>query len=167
MNGTVNNSTETPCRLLDDEVLLRPSGNRKALYPIMFPSIFSYYKKAQSLNWTAEEIKFGKDLEDWENLDADIKEVVKIILAFFSGADAIVNENLAENFCRIIDIQEVKCFYSFQMYIENVHNETYSLMIENLITDKAERLKLLDASNTMPGIQELYAWATKWINRSP
>lgn len=154
-------------RLIHDEVLLRQNPNRKALYPIKNPKLWSYYKKAQSLNWTAEEIKFGRDLEDWEQLAPDVKEVLTTVLAFFSGADAIVNDNLAENFCRKIDILEVKCFYSFQMYIENVHNEVYSLMIENLVKDSVEKDRLLNACEKMPHIQKLYKWAERWIHRTP
>jgi len=121
------------------------------------------YKKAQSSNWTAEEIKFSNDLSDWETLDDDTKEVVKTILGFFSGADMIVNENLAENMMNIIDIPEVRSFYGFQIMIENVHGETYSLMIENLIKDREEKARLLNAIHTMPGISKLYNWAQRWI----
>jgi ribonucleoside-diphosphate reductase subunit M2 len=124
------------------------------------------YKKAQGSNWTAEEIKFSEDLVDWNALDEDTKTVIKTVLGFFSGADMIVNENLAENMMNRIDIPEVRCFYGFQIMIENVHGEVYSLMIENLIKDPTEKARLLDAINTMPGVATLYSWAQKWIKRT-
>jgi ribonucleotide reductase beta subunit family protein with ferritin-like domain len=152
--------------LLNDEPLLMPTG-RKSIFPIQHPNIWKMYKKAQSSNWTAEEIKFSNDLADWEVLDDDTKEVVKTILGFFSGADMIVNENLAENMMNIIDIPEVRSFYGFQIMIENVHGETYSLMIENLIKDREEKARLLDAVNTMPGVRKLYDWAQRWLKLTP
>lgn len=152
--------------LLNDEILLRPSG-RLALFPIVFQAVWQFYKRAQGCIWTAEEIKFSNDLPDWEKLDNDTKHVVKTVLGFFSGADKIVNDNLAENLMRIIDIPEFNAFYGFQIMIENVHNELYSLMIENLIKDPYEKAQLLDAVHTMPGIAKLYAWAQKWMHRTP
>jgi ribonucleotide reductase beta subunit family protein with ferritin-like domain len=149
-------------RLIDNEILLRPSG-RLSIYPLQHHVIWRCYKDAQACHWTAEEIKFAKDLDDWEPLDADTKRTVKGILGFFAGADFIVNEDLAENMLRVIDIPEVRCFYSFQMYIENVHGEVYSLMIENLIRDPQEKADLFNSCNTMPGVQKLYIWAQKWI----
>lgn len=152
--------------LINDEVLLRPSG-RKSIHPIKFPAIWKMYKNAQGCNWTAEEIKFSNDIADWNALDSDTKEVVKTVLGFFSGADMIVNENLAENMMNIIDIPEVRSFYGFQIAIENVHGEVYSLMIENLVKDKQEKERLLNAINTMPGVTKLYNWAQRWIKRTP
>ena len=161
VNTNVNESS-----LINDEILLCPSG-RLALLPIKFPAAWKYYKKAQGCIWTAEEIKFSEDLADWDKLDEDTKTVVKTILGFFSGADKIVNDNLAENLMRMIDIPEFNAFYGFQIMMENVHNEVYSLMIENLIKDNDEKIKLLDAVNTMPGVNKLYKWAQKWIHRTP
>jgi ribonucleotide reductase beta subunit family protein with ferritin-like domain len=153
-------------RLIDDEILFKPDG-RLSIFPIKYKTIWMLYKQAQGSHWTAEEIKFSKDLEDWEVLPEATKTVVKEILGFFAGADQIVNANLAENFMRIIDIPEVNCFYGFQIMIENVHNEVYSLMIENLIRDPDEKKRLLDSCNTMPGVKKLYEWAQKWIHRKP
>lgn len=147
-------------RLIDNEILLRPP-RRLSIYPIKFPVIWECYKDAQGSHWTAEEIKFSDD--NWDSLDADTKETLKGVLGFFAGADYLVNEDLAENMIRIIDIPEVRCFYSFQMYIENVHGEVYSLMIENLVRDAAEKDRLLNSCKTMPGVQKLYQWAEKWI----
>ena len=156
-----------PNRLIDDEILFRSSNERKAILPIRFPKIWKMYKGAQGSIWTAEEISFKEDLAHWEKLDEDTKEVVKVVLAFFSGADAIVNDNLAENFLRKIDIMEVKCFYRFQLHIEDVHNEVYSLMIDNLIKNPEEKAHLFDAIHTMPGVSKLYRWAQDWIHRTP
>lgn len=152
-------------RLIDDEMLLRPSG-RLALFPIMLPKAWDFYKKAQGCTWTAEEISFTKDLDHWEGLSPEIKRVVKAVLGFFSGADRIVNMNLAQNMMCKIDIPEVQCFYAFQNHIENVHNETYSLMIDNLIRDPEEKHQLLNACDTMPGVKTLYDWAKRWVHRT-
>ena len=160
-------ATYSAGRLINDEILLRKDRpERKALLPIQFADIWASYKKAQGSNWTAEEISFKEDLPQWEKLDDNTKALVETMLAFFSGADAIVNDNLAENFCRKIDILEVKCFYQFQMHMENVHNEVYSLMIDNLVRDGSQKSHLLDAIHTMPGISKLYRWAQTWIHRT-
>jgi ribonucleotide reductase beta subunit family protein with ferritin-like domain len=154
-------------RLVEKEPLLNSNNGRLALFPIQYPDIWDMYKKAQGSIWTAEEINFKEDLADWDNLDDDTKVVVKTVLAFFFGADAIVNDNLAEKFLRDIDILEIKFFYRFQLHIEDVHNEVYSQMIDNLIKDGTEKNKLLNAIHTMPGVSKLYHWAQTWIHRSP
>ncbi len=151
-------------RLLHDEVLLHSNYERKAILPIHYPAIYTFYKKAQGSIWTAEEIEFKEDLAHWEALDENTKNVVKTVFAFFSGADAIVNDNLAENFLSKIVIPEAKCFYRFQLHIEDVHTEVYNLMIDNLIKDPTEKARLLDAIHTMPGVRKLYDWAQKWIH---
>jgi ribonucleoside-diphosphate reductase beta chain len=153
-------------RLIDNEILLRPS-HRLSIYPIHYKEIWKFYKDAQASHWTAEEIKFSDDLNDWENLDENTQAVVEGVLGFFSGADALVNDDLAANMLRIIDIPEVRCFYGFQMHMENVHNEVYGLMIENLIRDPVKKEKLLNACKTMPSVRKLYDWANKWIKKTP
>lgn len=158
--------TPSTGRLIDDEILFKKDG-RLAIFPIKYRTIWMLYKQAQGSNWTAEEIKFSKDLEDWEGLTQPVQTVVKEILGFFAGADQIVNANLAENFMKIIDIPEVKCFYGLQIHIENIHNEVYSLMIENLIRDPMEKKHLLNSAETMPGVKKLYNWAQNWIHRTP
>jgi len=145
-----------------DEPLLRPC-ERLSIFPIEHTDIWDMYKKAQGCTWTAEEIKLSEDLADWEKLDHDTKEMIKSVLGFFSGADMIVNENLASNMMEMISIPEARCFYGFQIMMENVHAETYSLMIENLIRDKQERLDLFNAVQTIPEVHQLYSWAQKWI----
>lgn len=155
----------TGCRLLDDEPLFKKS-ERKALYPIQYPDLMAQYRKAEAVIWTANEIEFSKDKNDWDVLDEETKSVVKTVLAFFSGADSIVNDNLAENFLKKIHILEVKWFYTFQETMENIHNETYSLMIENLISDPVEKDRLLNAFVTMPAVRRLYLWAQHWIEHN-
>lgn len=148
-----------------DEFLLTSKEERLAILPIKYPEFWSLYKKAQASSWTAEEIKFSDDLKHWEKLDETTKLLVETMLAFFSGADAIVNVNLAENFSRIIPIPEVKFFYGFQTHIENVHNEVYSKMIDNLVRDPQRRRELLAAHEHIEGVTVLYNWAKRWITR--
>lgn len=152
--------------LIDQEPLFR-TDNRKSILPIQYQAIWQMYKKAEGCIWTAEEIKFSSDIADWNSLDEDTKSVVKTVLGFFAGADMIVNENLASNLMCIIPIPEVRCFYGLQIMLENIHGETYSLMIENLIKDKQEKAMLLDSINTMPGVAKLYQWADRWIKHTP
>ena len=151
---------------LFSEHLFRPSG-RLALFPIRDETAWKFYKQAQGCIWSAEEINFSKDLDHWDNLNADIKKVIESILGFFAGADRIVNINLAQNMMTQIDIPEIQCFYAFQNFMENVHNETYSLMIESLIRDPQSKTKLLESCDTMPEIANLYRWTQRWISRSP
>lgn len=149
-----------------DEFLLSNKEERLAILPIKYVEFWTLYKKAQASSWTAEELKFTDDLKHWEKLDDNTKLLVETMLAFFSGADAIVNVNLAENFARIIPIPEVKFFYGFQTHIENVHNEVYSLMIENLVRDPVRRTQLLSAHENIEGVASLYDWAKRWIKRT-
>ena len=154
-------------RLLD-EPLLYQDKKRYSLLPIIYPEIWNFYKKHEGSFWVVEEIDFSKDLAEWDALDDDKRSVLENILAFFSGADAIVNENLAENFSREIDIPEVKCFYGFQIAMENIHNEAYSLMIDvYLRKDKKRREMLLDSINTDKSISKLYDWAIRWLQKKP
>jgi ribonucleotide reductase beta subunit family protein with ferritin-like domain len=147
------------------EPLFVPSG-RLALFPIQEQSAWQFYKQAQSLIWSAEEIQFSKDLDHWENLSPDIQRVVEAVLGFFAGADRIVNINIVENMMSKIDIPEVQCFYAFQLFMEGVHNETYSLMIETLVKDPLRKDALLRSCDTMPEIAELYNWTRRWISRT-
>ena len=152
-------------RLLYDEPLLRPS-KRKAILPVEYPEIWSRYKKAQGSYWPAEDINFKNDLAHWEALDEGTREVLKAILAFFSMADAIVNANLAHSFMEIIEILEVKFFYQAQLFVEGIHNETYSKMIQNLIRDEAEQERLRNSFETMPAVAAMYEWSMRWIHQT-
>ena len=147
------------------EPLLSSSG-RLSIFPIRDQAAWKFYKQAQGCIWSAEEINFSKDLEQWENLHPDIRRVVESVLGFFAGADRIVNINLAQNMMSRIDHPEVQCFYAFQNFMENIHGETYSLMIETLIKDPVRKAELLQSCDTMPEIADLFNWTRRYINRT-
>jgi ribonucleoside-diphosphate reductase beta chain len=133
------------------------------LFPLQHLDIWEYYKKAQASFWTAEEIDLQQDLADWEKLNAGEQHFVKHVLAFFAASDGIVNENLAENFVSEVQYTEAKFFYGFQIMMENIHSETYSLLIDTYIKDKAEQEYLFNAIDTVPAVQKKAEWALKWI----
>lgn len=139
------------------------SKKRYVLYPIEHTSVWEYYKKAVASFWTAEEIDLTKDRDHWVKLTKDEQEFIKHTLAFFAASDGIVNENLALRFMNEIDITEVKCFYGFQIAMENIHSETYSLLIDTYIDDPIEKDRLLNAIETIPIIQKKANWCFKWI----
>jgi len=134
------------------------------LYPIEHTNVWEYYKKAVASFWTAEEIDLTKDRDHWVKLTNDEREFIKHTLAFFAASDGIVNENLALRFINEIDITEVKCFYGFQIAMENIHSETYSLLIDTYIDDPVEKERLFNAIETIPIIQKKANWCFKWIN---
>jgi ribonucleotide reductase beta subunit family protein with ferritin-like domain len=140
------------------------SKKRYVLYPIEHTTVWEYYKKAVASFWTAEEIDLTKDRDHWVKLTKDEQEFIKHTLAFFAASDGIVNENLALRFMNEIDIAEVKCFYGFQIAMENIHSETYSLLIDTYIDDAVEKDRLLNAIDTIPIIQKKANWCFKWIN---
>ena len=159
----------TSVRLIDNEPLFKEDADRLAILPIRFPEIWRFYKRLQSNTWTAEEITFKDDISQIKNGDVkeDILNVVEFILGFFSGADKIVNENLAKNFLDTVKIMEAEFFYGQQIQNENVHNETYSVTIDTYYKDDPERKhKILNAVQTMPCIQKLFKWAQKWVHRT-
>jgi ribonucleoside-diphosphate reductase beta chain len=133
------------------------------LFPIEHHDIWDYYKKAESVFWTAEEIDLSSDLIDWERLNDGEKHFVKNVLAFFAASDGIVNENLAENFVSEVQYTEAKFVYGFQIMMENIHSETYSLLIDTYIKDKEEQNYLFNAIDTIPAVQKKAQWALKWI----
>ena len=136
------------------------------LFPInsKYLGVWNLYKKALSVFWTVEEIDLTKDKNDWENLNEKEQYFVKNILAFFAGSDGIVNENFQNKFINEIDDQEVKCFYGFQEAMENIHSETYSLLIDTYITDETEKTKLFNGIETIPCVKKKAEWAIKWID---
>ena len=147
------------------EKLLTPNPRRFSLFPVQEPDIWMMYKTAEASFWTAEEIDLAQDLTDWnEKLNADEKHYVKNVLAFFAASDGIVNENLAENFLKEVQYPEAKCFYGFQIAMENVHSETYSLLIDTYIKDSKERDHLFNAIETVPSVKKKAEWALKWID---
>jgi ribonucleoside-diphosphate reductase beta chain len=145
------------------ENLLKEDDNRWVLFPIKHHKVWEFYKKAEASFWTAEEIDFSKDLKDWEGLHENERHFIKNVLAFFAGSDGIVTENLALRFMRDIRIPEVRCFYGFQIAIENIHSETYSLLIDTYIKDSEERNRLFRATTKVPSIKKKAEWAFKWI----
>ncbi|KAG8469373.1 hypothetical protein KFE25_005828 [Diacronema lutheri] len=148
------------------EPILRENKGRFVLLPIKHPRVWEMYKKAEASFWTAEEIDLASDMRDWEKLTADEKHFVSHVLAFFAASDGIVNENLAMRFASEVQLPEARAFYGFQMAMENIHSETYSLLIDTYIKDSAERDKLLNAIETVPCVQAKAQWAMKWIDSS-
>jgi ribonucleoside-diphosphate reductase subunit M2 len=147
------------------EPLLKQDNTRFVLFPIKYDDIFKMYKDAISSFWTTDEICFSKDLNDWNNkLNDDERYFIKMILAFFSSSDGVVNENLALRFYNETGIPEIKAFYSFQLAMETIHSETYSLSINTYISDKEEQHKLFNAIDNFPVIAKKTSWAIKYIN---
>lgn len=148
----------------DVEPILQENPDRFVLYPIRFDDLWAYYKKAEGSFWTAEEIDLAADLHDWNNrLNDDERHFVKHVLAFFAASDGIVNENLAENFVREVQYSEAKFFYGFQIMMENVHSETYSLLIDTYIRDEKEKMGLFHAMDTLDCVKKKAEWALRWI----
>ena len=145
------------------EKILQENKNRFVLFPLQHHDIWDYYKKAEQVFWTAEEIDLAQDLSDWEQLKPNEQHFIKHILAFFAASDGIVNENLAENFVSEVQYTEAKFFYGFQIMMENIHSETYSLLIDTYIKDKEEQNYLFNAIDTVPAVQKKAEWALKWI----
>ena len=149
---------------MEQEHILQENSDRFVLFPVKYHDIWEMYKKAEHSFWTAEEIDLAQDLTDWnERLNSDERFYIKNVLAFFAASDGIVNENLAENFLKEVQYPEARCFYGFQIAIENVHAETYSLLIDTYIKDLAEREKLFKAMDNIPSVKKKADWALKWI----
>ncbi|KAI0166538.1 ribonucleoside-diphosphate reductase small subunit [Xylariaceae sp. FL1272] len=148
-----------------DEPLLQENPQRFVLFPIKYHEIWQMYKKAEASFWTAEEIDLSKDLHDWNNkINEDEKYFISHILAFFAASDGIVNENLVERFSGEVQIPEARCFYGFQIMMENIHSETYSLLIDTYVKEPAQRTHLFNAIDTIPAIRKKADWALKWIS---
>ncbi len=145
------------------EILLEENKDRFVLFPIKYPKIWEMYKKAEQSFWTAEEIDLHADLKDWERLSNDERHFVKHVLAFFAASDGIVNENLAINFMNEVQLPEARCFYGFQIMMENIHSEMYSLLIDTYIKDSAEKNYLFKAMETVPCVKKKAEWALRWI----
>lgn len=145
------------------EPLLIENESRFVLFPIKYDKIWGEYKKQVSCFWTSEEIDLSKDLNDWEKLTEKERYFIKHILAFFAGSDGIVLENLGKRFLSEIQIPEARCAYGFQLMMENIHSETYSLLIDTLIKDKDQKQYLFNAINSIPCIAKKAHWAIKWI----
>jgi len=145
------------------EPLLQENKDRFVLFPIKHNDIWEMYKQAEASFWTAEEIKLEQDLKDWENLSADERYFISHILAFFAASDGIVNENLVVNFMKEVQLPEARCFYGFQVMMENIHAETYSLLIDTYIRDNNEKDYLFNAIDNIPCVGKKADWALRWI----
>jgi ribonucleoside-diphosphate reductase beta chain len=147
------------------EPILAENKDRFVIFPIKHNDIWEYYKKSEASFWTAEEIDLSNDLGDWNNkLNDNERHFVKHVLAFFAASDGIVNENLAINFLNEVQYPEARFFYGFQVMMENIHSETYSLLIDTYIKDPVEKDKLLHAVETVPCVGKKADWALTWIN---
>ncbi len=147
------------------EPILQENKNRFVIFPIKHQDIWEFYKSMEASFWTAEEIDLSQDLNDWNNkLNNDERYFIKHILAFFAASDGIVNENLAENFVNEVQYAEAKFFYGFQIMMENIHSETYSLLIDTYVKDEAEKADLFNALEVFPAIKKKADWALKWID---
>jgi len=151
-------------RNIFEDPITRPNPNRFTTFPIEYPSLWNLYKKSQMSNWTAEEIDFSKDMEDWESLSANEQHFIKTILAFFAASDGIVFENLNLNFGTEVQISEARSFYAYQQHNEMVHGETYSLLLEKYIRDPAEKMAMFQALETVPCVKKKADWALSWFD---
>jgi ribonucleoside-diphosphate reductase beta chain len=148
------------------EPILTENPNRFVLFPIEHDDIWAEYKKQEASIWTAEEIDLSSDLVDWnDKLNDDERFFIKNVLAFFAASDGIVNENIAENFVMEVQYTEAKFFYGFQIMMENIHSETYSLLIDTYIQDRAEKDRLFNAIETLPFVKTKAEWALRWIDK--
>jgi ribonucleoside-diphosphate reductase beta chain len=148
----------------NSEFLLTPSDSRYVMFPIVDNDIWKMYKKSVDSFWVPQECDLSKDLMDWEKLNKDEKHFISMVLAFFAASDGIVLENLAVRFMSDVQLSEARAFYGFQIAMENIHSEMYSLLIDTYIKDGAQRNKLFNALENFPCIQKKANWALKWIN---
>jgi len=146
------------------EPLLTENPNRFVLFPIQHNDMWKMYKQAEASFWTAEEIDLGQDQKDWDSLNDGERHFISHVLAFFAASDGIVNENLAVNFMQEVQSAEARCFYGFQVMMENIHSETYSLLIDTYIKNPQEKDRLFNALETVPCVKKKGEWAIKWIN---
>lgn len=149
----------------DEEPLLKPNKDRFVLFPIKEQEIWKMYKQAEASFWTAEEIDLHQDLTDWAKMTDDEKHFIKHVLAFFAASDGIVLENLAVNFTKEIQSPEARCFYGFQIMMENIHAETYSLLIDTYIKDPKEQDYLFHAIDNVPAVKKKADWAMRWLSQ--
>ena len=147
-----------------EEVLLSEEEKRYVIFPIKHDEIWSMYKKAEANFWTTEELDLSKDMKDFLTLTENEQFFIKNVLAFFAASDGVVNENLVERFCNDVKVLEAKFFYGFQIAMENIHSETYSLLIDTYVKDVQEKHKLFNAIDTIPSVTKKAQWAMKWIN---
>lgn len=148
---------------MENELLLKENKDRFVILPINYPQIWEQYKKHEASFWTAEEIDLSGDMKDWESLNDGERHFISHVLAFFAASDGIVNENLAVNFMSEVQLPEARCFYGFQIMMENIHSETYALLIDTYIKDPQEKNRLFHAIDTVPAVTKKAEWALRWI----
>ncbi|KAB0402217.1 hypothetical protein E2I00_017104, partial [Balaenoptera physalus] len=148
---------------VEEEPLLKENPRRFVIFPIEYHNIWQMYKKAEASFWTAEEVELSKDIQHWEALKPEERYFISHVLAFFAASDGIVNENLVERFSQEVQITEARCFYGFQIAMENIHSEMYSLLIDTYIKDSKEREFLFNVIETMPCVKKKADWALCWI----
>ena len=146
------------------EPLLTPNDNRFVMFPIKDQDVWKMYKKMEDSFWRTEEIDLSKDVKHWQTLKDDEKHFIKHVLAFFAASDGIVLENLGQRFMNEVQLAEARAAYGFQIMMENIHSETYSLLIDTLVKDESEKTKLFQAIDNFPCIKKKADWAIKWIN---
>src|ERR1700710_563863 len=149
----------------ETELLLRENKDRFVILPIKYPAIWEMYKKCEASFWTAEEIDLSDDMKHWESFNTGEQHFVSHVLAFFAASDGIVNENLAVNFMSEVQLPEARCFYGFQIMMENIHSETYALVIDTYIKNQEEKHKLFHAIDTVPAVRKKADWALRWIEQ--
>uniref|UniRef100_F6TAK8 Uncharacterized protein n=2 Tax=Ciona intestinalis TaxID=7719 RepID=F6TAK8_CIOIN len=159
-------SNQTTATKKNEEPLLKENPRRFVIFPIQYHDIWQMYKKAEASFWTVEEVDLSKDMVHWEALKPNERKFISHVLAFFAASDGIVNENLVERFAQEVQITEARFFYGFQIAIENIHSEMYSLLINTYIRDTHEREFLFNAIETLPCVRKKAEWALKWISDS-
>lgn len=148
----------------NSEPLLKPDENRYVMFPIQHNDIWDMYKRQIDSFWRAEEVDLSKDLMDWKKLNEDEKQFIKMVLAFFAASDGVVLENLAVRFMGDVQLSEARAFYGFQVAMENIHSEMYSILIDTYIQDNTEKQTLFEATQNYPCITKKANWAKKWLN---
>merc|ERR1711966_303556 len=164
-SSSVNEISDRFRELELSEPLLMDNPGRWVMFPIKYPEVWEMYKKHEASFWTAEEIDLSSDNKDWETLSDSEQHFIKHVLAFFAASDGIVLENLASQFVTEVQIPEARAFYGFQMAMENIHSETYSLLIEQYIKETSEKEAIFDAIHTMPAVSEKAQWALQWMQQ--
>lgn len=149
----------------EEEILLKENKDRFVILPINYPKVWELYKKHEASFWTAEEIDLSGDIKDWSNLNDGERQFISHVLAFFAASDGIVNENLAVNFMSEVQLPEARCFYGFQIMMENIHSETYALLIDTYIKDPKEKHRLFHAIDTVDAVKKKAQWALRWIEQ--
>lgn len=147
----------------EHEILLKENKDRFVILPIKYPAIWDMYKKHEASFWTAEEIDLSGDMKDWNSMNDGERHFISHVLAFFAASDGIVNENLAVNFMSEVQLPEARCFYGFQIMMENIHSETYALLIDTYIKDPVEKNRLFHAIDTVDAVKKKAEWALRWI----